>query len=148
MGDIMVTTTEQATIINKFNETVWEKKDLSKLGDFFNNNAKFHSPLGEVTGLEAIKTHLQNFQKSFTDLRVEVLDVIVQNNKCCTRNKISGTCAKNFFGVETEEKKVSYEGVSLYLIENNKIQDCWIYADIYGLLTQLGAIPNVLKPTK
>lgn len=148
-GGFMSTATElQANVISKYFETVWEKKDLSSLGDFFNANAKFHSPLGELTGLEAIKNHIQNFQKAIPDLKVEVLDTIVQNNKCCTRNKMSGTCAKNFFGTESQQQKVTYEGTSIYLMVNNKIQECWIHADIYGLLTQIGAVPKVLKPTK
>jgi predicted ester cyclase len=143
----MVETKEQlTTIVNNYINAIWIKKDLSKLDDFFNQDATFRSPLAEVKGLGAIKAHFQTFLDRFSDLKVEIADIFAQNNKAACFLRVSGKFSKNFLG-PTPSQEVSFDSASFFLFKNNKIQECTVMSD-YGLLSQLGAAAQQFKGKK
>jgi steroid delta-isomerase-like uncharacterized protein len=145
----MSTALEQhATIVRNYVEAIWNEQNVDRLDEFMNENAVFHSNLADLRGLASIKKHIQKFIDSFSDLSVEILDTIVQNNKLASRWKVTGTCETNFFGISVKKQNVNYEGISFFHFANNKIQECWVSADSYGLLTQIGAVPNIIKKEK
>lgn len=144
-GSMVATLDQQITMIKKYFEEVYENKNLSCLPDFLNKDAKLYSPFGISSGIENITSQIKAFLSAFSEIKIAVVETISQNNKMVVTWKLTGTVSNNFFGTQTKGQKVSYEGANLFVIQNNKIQECHVYSDLYKLLTQIGAVPNVLK---
>lgn len=136
---------EQATeTIRKYIETVWIQRKIESLKEFFTPQSKVYTPFGEIVGLEGIQNYIKKFFEAFPDLKLEILEIFSQNQKAAVNWRISGTCG-NFFGIDGKQKKAAISGNTLYFLENNKVRETRMCGDVYGLLTQLGAIPSVFK---
>jgi steroid delta-isomerase-like uncharacterized protein len=143
---IMITAANQKQIINDFIDVVWHQHDFSNLEQFLHKNAVAHNPLGEKRGIESIKNYIQSFIQGLPDLRISVIDTVAENNKVAMRWKMRGTNSGSFFNFPPTHNEITYEGITLFHLEDNKIQEYWVESDFYQLLIQLNAIPQALQP--
>jgi predicted ester cyclase len=58
------------------------------------------------------------------------------------RYRFKGTQLGAFQGMPATQKPVSYTGILIYRIAENKIAEQWTEIDLLGLLRQLGALPR------
>jgi predicted ester cyclase len=76
---------------------------------------------------------------AFTNLRVEVLDQIVQGDRVATRFSMTGTQTGEFYGVAPSGAVATLTGTAFDRIEDEKIAEHWSDADLGGFMQQLTA---------
>lgn len=90
-----------------------------------------HSPAAARSNREAAQI-LEKCAEMFSDMKVEILDLIEENNMVATRIKYTaihvGTCME----IPATGKKVSFEALENFKLENGIITESWGYwPDMY-----------------
>lgn len=131
---------DNENLVRNFIDVIWNKHQLNQINEFCSKDAVIISPHGEITGLEKIKKYVNAILVGFPDIAYTILDIFSAENKVIVRWEGKGTHKGIFSGNAPTNKKMTYEGINVYEIENNKIKETWVNADLYGLLKQLGVI--------
>lgn len=117
---------------------VWNDKEISAVDKFLHQDAVIHSLLGDYHGTKAMKEVVQAWLKGFSDLRVDNEIIISENDLVSIQWRAKGTHNGEFKGRKPTGKPVSYSGVTVYRIKDNKIIEYWAYLDMQHLLSQIG----------
>jgi predicted ester cyclase len=84
-----------------------------------------------------MKDVVQTWLKGFPDLHVDNELVICENDVVSIQWRAKGTHQGEFKERPPTAKTVSYSGVTIYRIKNNKIIEYWAYLDMMNLLSQI-----------
>ncbi len=135
----MTASTNMALVRRRFEEL--DRGNLRILEELFDTSYVLHFP-GQVEplSLEDTKRLYQQLYAAFPDLRHEIDDQIAARDKVVTRWTASGTHQGPFLGVRPTRKKVSFTGINIYRIVNEKLVESHVSWDMLGLLQQLRAI--------
>lgn len=121
----------------EYAQKIWDQKDLSGITKYLHPQIIIHSLLGDFHGHDAMRQVVQAWLTAFPDLKVENQTVITENQRVAIQWKAQGTHLGEFKGRKPTGRKIAYEGVSLYRIENEKIVEYWAYLDMLHLLNQI-----------
>lgn len=102
--------------------------------DYFDN-----SPCAARTNRECVNV-LKGTEKTFTDMEVEVLDLIEEDSKVTIRARFTGTHSADFYDIPATGKRISFEALEIFRMENGKIVETWGYwpdMQIHELLTRI-----------
>ncbi len=116
---------------------VWNEKNIDTVDQLVHPNVVIHSLLGDFYGPQAMKDVVHAWLNGFPDLRVDNDMVISENDLVSIQWRASGTHQGEFKTKQPTGKKVSYHGVTVYRIQDNKIVEYWAYLDMHHLLSQI-----------
>jgi len=89
--------------------------------DYFDN-----SPCAARTNQECVNV-LKGTEKTFPDMQVEILDLIEEDNKVTVRACFTGTHSAEIYGIPATGKKISFEALEVFRMENGLIAESWGY---------------------
>jgi steroid delta-isomerase-like uncharacterized protein len=124
-------------IAKEYTDQVWNKKDLSVIVRLVDKEILIHSLLGNFRGIEAMTEVVQAWLKAFPDLKVSIELIISENDLVSVQWNAKGTHHRDFKGKKPTGKSVSYNGATVYRVNNGKIVEYWAYLDMQHLLDQL-----------
>ena len=128
-----------------FKEYNAAKGDAAKLDalldKYFDPKFVWHLPTGDLK-LEQAKQVGISIGKSFSDINMTVDDIIAAGDKVMTRQTMRATHHGEYLGVAPTGKKISQTGMNINRIARGKIAETWMVNDTFGLMIQLGAVPN------
>lgn len=104
-----------------------------------------HNPAWGAIGFDGMWQTYEMIKASLPDLTfTSDTDLIVaQGNKVVVPGTVSGThTGAPLFGVPASGKRLSWTGMDTSRVENGKIVERWLNADIMGLMQQLGLAPG------
>ena len=90
---------------------------------------------------EVLKEHIVMFETAFPGYQLTAEEMIAEGNLVFVRTRFEGTHDGDLMGIAPTGKAVSIEIALTYRIENGKIVDHWMLADLLGVMQQIGAIP-------
>jgi predicted ester cyclase len=100
-------------------------------------------PGGEIRGRERIKEYYQTVRNSFSNPRNEIEDIIATDDSVTVRYTMRGTHDREeFMGVEPTGEEFSISGIDILHVEDGRFVEGWSEMNVYGLMSQLGAIPE------
>ena len=85
-----------------------------------------HSPACARSSTDAINI-LKIVHNIFPDMEVEIIDLIEENNKVSGRFKFKATHSSEYMGVKPTNKRLDWEAIEIFRIENDKIVESWGY---------------------
>src|ERR687898_843648 len=91
---------------------------------------------------EAAKQGAVNFRRGFPDVISTIEDLIAKGDKVVARWRSRATHQGDYMGNPPSGKEVEFTGISFYRIEGGKITQSWNIEDQFGLMRQIGAIPE------
>ena len=91
---------------------------------------------------EAGKQEAADFRRGFPDVVSTIDDLIAEGDKVVARWRSRATHRGDYMGMPPSGKEVQIMGISVYCIEEGKIAESWMVEDQFGLLRQIGAIPE------
>lgn len=103
--------------------------------------------LGDVHGLESFKKAVAMFFTGFPDLKVEILDMLVDGDRAAVRFLETGTHAGPFVGIEPTGNAVAFAGMGIYRAQGGKLVEEWFVDDSRAIFEQIGAIPLLREPS-
>jgi predicted ester cyclase len=102
-----------------------------------------HAPgLPGPLDLEAWSHFTASFVEAFPDLRLTVEDIFSGGNMVAARVAFRGTHRGEFQGIPPTGKEVAFSSIEIDRIVDGKVQEHWFEMDLFGLMQQLGAIPE------
>src|SRR5215211_6297091 len=94
---------------------------------------------GEV---EAAKQEAADFRRGFPDVISTIEDLIAEGDKVVARWRSRATHRGDYMGIAPTGKEVEFTGISFYRIEGGKIAQSWNIEDQFGLMRQIGVVPE------
>lgn len=92
------------------------------------NNLKFY-------GLEGIRQSLELYTNVLYDIKIDVVDQLVEGNRVTSRFVIKGT---------NRGREVRFNGITISRFENGLIIEDWSVTDTFSMLRQLGLWRSIL----
>ena len=89
--------------------------------DYFDN-----SPCAARTNLECVNV-LKNTEKLFSDMAVEILDLIEEDSKVAVRARFLATHIAEAYGIPATGKRICFEALEIFRMENGLIAESWGY---------------------
>ena len=130
--------TEQ--IVLDFLEDVLNQHNGDHAAKYLTEDATWHGgTVGDVSGRDSVAGLLAMVVTSIPDLRADVKDVIVQDDKVVVRLVVSGTQKGDLLGVAASNKPVRWDAVDVYRLEDGKIAEEWAAEDFTAFLRDTGA---------
>lgn len=133
----------QAVVLRFVNEVI-NKKRFELIDELWSENMIWHGgSAGNVYGIENYKKMLTTSTgKSFSNMLLQVKDIIINDDKVVLYFSNSGLNVGDFMGHKASNKMAIWDGIGIYRIANGKIAEAWFAEDILGMFQQLGFIKN------
>ena len=141
---------DNKSIVRRMYEEVWNKRNLEVAKELISSSHAMQlvDLLDSGIGPEAYARNVVQFVRAFPDLKFTVIDMVGENEKVVALWNISGTHKGEFRGIAPTGKKVSVDGITISQLADGKIMDSYVSLDLWSMMQQLGAIPEVGKPQK
>jgi len=123
----------QSTLLYKWFNEVWNKGDENAIDKLMTPDSDAHGILKEdqPKGAEGFKIFFNDFRNQFHDIKIDVEDVISQDDIEAARTIVNA--------IHTESKKpVTFSGLCMVRIADGKIAKAWNNYDFLNLYQQLG----------
>jgi steroid delta-isomerase-like uncharacterized protein len=88
-------------------------------------------------GREAFKAVLSRLRRAFPDIRYQVEDVVRVGDRIVLRWEARGTHQGEYLGVQGTGRPISYRGITLYEMRDDRIARVWVSADLLSLLRRM-----------
>ena len=95
---------------------------------------------GLFQGIYGLKKGYAAAFQAFPDLKAIVCQMIAEEDKVVLHKTVMGTHRGEFRGIPATGKKVEYQSIYIFRIENNKISEYWGLQDELKLMQQLGVV--------
>jgi steroid delta-isomerase-like uncharacterized protein len=130
-------------LIRRFYDEGWTKNNLDVYDELVTEDFTDHQAMpGLPPGREGFKALNVMFRSAFPDLRVDVDNVVAEDDKVGCRWRSTGTHQGELFGIPPTGKKVDVTATVFYRVDNGRLAEGWIARDDVGLMRQLGVIPS------
>jgi predicted ester cyclase len=129
------------SVVTRLFEEAFNRGNLDVIGELIDPELVYHTPDGDIRGLEGARQLVIGMRAAFPDFRVTAKDVLAEEDKVVIRFTDSGTYAGDEFGAAAKGRRIEWTGVDIFRIADSKIIEGWGVADTLGLMRQLGVLP-------
>jgi steroid delta-isomerase-like uncharacterized protein len=138
-----MTSEETRLFIKRYCE-MWEREDVRGLAACYTEHAHVDSPMFHaLDGREAIAKSFTDLFQAFTDSKIGIEDIIVDNetgDRCVIVWTSQGTHRGMLFGLPGSGRRVEVSGAFMMKFENGLIVRERRLYDFVGMLVQLGVL--------
>lgn len=125
-------------VIARFDEECIEKNNEQALDQLLAANVINHaSPKGAPNGKESFHHFLQLLHSGLSDIKVEILQQIAENDRVVTQKIISGVHSGNFMGVPSTGKVIRFEAIEIIRLADGKYAEHWVQSNLDRVLSSL-----------
>jgi predicted ester cyclase len=130
-------------LIRRLVEEVQNQHKVDAIDEFLAPSFVNYDPLPGLPGtLEGAKQLHRMLFAAFPDLQMTIHDQAADGDKVWTRKTASGTHRGELFSIPATGKRVSWNIIDIMTIQNGKVTEHWVVADVLSLMQQLGAVPK------
>ena len=122
--------------------------NLDIADEIFTDDYTVHAP-GLVklpNGPEAFKTAIGLWRSAFSNIHMDVQQLIAEGEYVCNRFVTKGTHDGPLFGVQPTGKDMVVRGMEIHRVVDGKVVESWIGDDVPTILMQIGAVARVDGP--
>lgn len=112
----------------------WMRKDLAPIDQLFAPN---YTVNGIHVGVEGVKQAVQFLHTAFTDISVEVNEMVTEGDKVVLRWTVRGKQQSEFMGVPPKGQLVELQGINIYRVADGKIAKNHEQTNILEVLQKL-----------
>ena len=134
---------ENKAVLRRWIEA-YNERDLQAEAEVLASDYVAHVPAapGPLEGLEAWRQFSGSFAEAFPDLRLTVQDIAAEGDTVAARVAFRGTHRGEFQGIPPTGKEVAFSSMEFNRMVDGKVEEHWVELDLFGLMQQLGVIPN------
>jgi predicted ester cyclase len=132
---------EHAAVVKQYFEEVWSQGKLETAHQIIAPSYQFHSPMMRIvgpTGPDLVTGQVEMRREAFSDLKLTIADLLVQDDRVAVRWKAEGTHDGPLGNVEPTGKKISYEGMSFFRVAGGQIYEEWVMTSFSSVMRELG----------
>jgi steroid delta-isomerase-like uncharacterized protein len=105
-----------------------------------------HDPASpeEVRGIDGLKALIEGYREGLGDMRVTVEQQVAEGDYVATRYTCRGTHHGDLMGLPATGREVTISSLVISRFRDGKIVEEWELSDVFGLLRQVGALPEMV----
>ena len=129
-------------IVQRYVDEIHNDHSIDAIENIFSSEFIDHMDTygGLFQGIDGLKKGYAAAFQAFPDLKAIVNQMIAEEDKVALHKTVMGTHRGEFRGIPATGKKVKYQSIYIFRIENNKISEYWGLQDELKLKQQLGII--------
>ena len=131
---------QNKTLARRWFEDLFSRGNLDAANEILSAEFVDHLTHEDERGLEELKHYVGIYRNAFPDIQDIVEDIVAEGDKVVKRWMSSGTHQGEFMGFAPTGRHVTFTGMRLFRIADNKIVESWVNIDERGLQEQLGAV--------
>jgi predicted ester cyclase len=121
----------------RFNKEVLENGNIDAIYEIIHPEFINHTAKGSAPGPQGIIDFTVNvLRKALTDIKVEIHDQVIENNKVVTRKTVYGTHVGTFMGIAPSGKKAGIGIIDIITLNNGQYTEHWSIRDVQDLIAQ------------
>jgi steroid delta-isomerase-like uncharacterized protein len=117
------------------------RRDLEGVRAHMAPNSRFYGWAPEPLDADGHKVFMSALLAAFPDSKFIVDDVIGEGDKVAIWHRLVGTHQAELQGIPTTGKQVEVGAIVIFRMEDGKVAEAWLNADIMGMMQQLGVVP-------
>ena len=131
------------TFIANYTEDVWNHGRPEAIAKYHIEGYRHHDvSRPDVTTLADYTQWARELMAAFSSLHVAADQLLEEDGIAVKRWTVTGVHTGPLAGIAPTGKPVSFSGVSMYRFDaSGRIAESWYVYDLFGLLSQVGAIP-------
>ncbi len=102
---------------------------------------------GVPFGPREVQGTFEWLRRGFSNLRVDILDLLAEGDKVMARIEMTGVHDGDFVGLEPTHRSWKYEHVHIFRIEDGWIAEHWAVREDLKAMIQLGVVAPPAPPT-
>jgi steroid delta-isomerase-like uncharacterized protein len=105
-----------------------------------------HDPANpeEIRGIEGLKALIETYREGLGDMRVTVEQQLADGDYVATRYTCRGTHSGDLMGLPATGREVTISSLVISRFRDGRIAEEWEISDVFGLLRQVGALPEMV----
>ena len=132
-----------AALIQRFYDEGWNGNDLDVYDELVTEDFVDHQAIpGLPPGRDGFKQLNVMFRSAFPDVRVDVDQIVAEDDKVACRWTSTGTHEGDLFGIPATGNQVKVTATVWYRVADGRLAEGWINRDDLGMMRQLGVIPS------
>ena len=116
--------------------------DLAGYLDLYSDDVVFGGVTPEPMGKAGVRAFHEQFLEAFPGARLEIADLVAEDDKLAARLVFSLHHAGEFMGVPASDNDAVFVITTILTMRDGVCVERWSTADMYGLMVQLGAMPG------
>ncbi|HEV8592187.1 MAG TPA: ester cyclase [Pyrinomonadaceae bacterium] len=133
----------RAEFIHRWFEEVWNNKREDAIEEMFAEDGIANGLNDEngnpYRGPEGFKKH-RAFLSAYPDLKIEVVDTVVEGDKIAARCRVTGSHAGHGISVAPTNRPVEFTGMVIVHVKDGKITEAWNEFNFMEMYKQVGAL--------
>jgi predicted ester cyclase len=131
--------------IDRFYQAV-ATQDLALLGSVVTEDWQYIPPAREGQGgASQLAQAFEDLAVALTDMHIELLDVLIHENKVGVRARVTGRQTGPWMGLAASASQVDFAVHSFHEVRDGRICKTWHLEDWLGLFRQIGGVPPDLS---
>lgn len=114
--------------------------EFDVLEELCTEDVRNHTPVDDVQGVAALKAYEARIHEAIPDFDVAFEDLLVDGDRVAMRLTITGVHQGPLLGIEPTGTEVAFANTVFHRMEDGLIAERWVLPDVFGLLSQVGAI--------
>jgi predicted ester cyclase len=140
---------ENKAVIRNFVEQIQNRGNVDVSEHLLTEDFVLHFPnLPDIEGIEAFNDIPAAIRTAFPDLVETIEELVAEGDHVVERFTLRGTHLGQFMGLAPTGKPVSWTAIAIYRLDQQRIAECWVEANLQRLLLQVGVVsaPSGLLP--
>ncbi len=121
------------TLITRLFDEVWNQGKLDVLDELFVPTIILHLSDQTINGCEAWKQVIAHWRHAFPDIHYEILDIIHTEETVICRWAGRGTQLGTFNGKLPTKQKMTFDGITIFKLNQEKCTEVWVVANTQKL---------------
>lgn len=131
-------------LVLSLTEAIWNRRELERIPEFYSPDYvvdyRPYAPLRE--GHDAIRGMVERAWAAFPDYHEEIREIVADDARVAVRFTVSGTQAGQWGLLPPTGKRVEFDEVVFFELENGKVTRQSGVSDNLTALRQLGVLPS------
>lgn len=123
-------------LVTSFFERVYNQKNFDYVFEIYADDYYEHTPTGARSSQDC-QAIIMDACRAFTDLHVEINDLIAVDDRVATRLTFTVTHSAEIFGVPATGKTIRFEAMEFFKITDALISETWGNWPIYDIIEKL-----------
>lgn len=134
-------------VVRRLIDEVWNKGNLQVADELIAPTYTHHdaSTPDVGRGPEGEKKRATYYRAAFSDLRMTIEDLFADGETVIARWSCRGHHKGELSGIAPTGKQFAITGITIARFTNGKISEGWVNWDTFGLMQQLGVVPEMGK---
>jgi predicted ester cyclase len=131
-------------LVRRLIEEGFNQGNLEAVDEIVSPDVVTHNPiiLDAPGGSDSIRGGIEMIHKAFSDIKVEIHDILAEGDRVATFLQMSGTNVGEYRRGGATNKSVSFRAFFIWRIADDRLVESWGVADRFDALQQLGIIPS------